>query len=54
MFASPELEAEARDVCQNDTFCLYDIAATGRVELGMTTLRGNQEFEEIAELSAAG
>ena len=54
VFASPELEAEAREVCQNDTFCLYDIAATGRVELGMTTLRRNQEFEEIAELSAAG
>ena len=54
VFASPELEAEAREVCQNDTFCLYDIAATGRVQLGMTTLRGNQELDEIVELSDAG
>ena len=54
VFATPELKAMAEQLCKNDTFCLYDIAATGRVELGMTTLRGSEDFEELVELSAPG
>ena len=53
-FTSPELEEKAKKLCKNDSFCLYDIAATGRVELGMTTLRGSEDFEELVELSAPG
>ena len=33
---------------------LFDIAATGRVEIGMTTLKGSEDFEELVELSAPG
>ena len=54
VFASLELEGTARKLCKNDTFCLYDIAATGRVEIGMTTLRGSEDFEKLVELSAPG
>ena len=54
VFTSPELEEKAKKLCKNDSFCLYDIAATGRVELGMTTLRGSEDFEELVELSAPG
>ena len=54
VFANSELEEMAKELCKNDTFCLYDIAATGRVELGMTTLRGSEDFEELVELSAPG
>ena len=53
-FKDADLEAKAREVCDNDTFCLFDIAATGKVELGMSTHQGSQEFERIVELSAPG
>ena len=54
VFTSLELEEKAKKLCKNDNFCLYDIAATGRVELGMTTLTGSEDFEELVELSAPG
>ena len=53
-FKDADLEAKAREVCGNDIFCLFDIAATGKVELGMSTLQGSQDFERIVELSAQG
>ena len=49
VFASPELEEKAQKLCKNDSFCLYDIAATGREEIGMTTLKGSEDFEELVE-----
>ena len=54
VFASPELEEKAQKLCKNDSFCLYDIAATGRVEIGMTTLKGSEDFEELVRLAAPG
>ena len=54
VFPNPALEENAKAVCNNNTFCLYDIAATGRAEIGMTTLRGSDGFDHIVELSAPG
>ena len=53
-FETPELEAEARAACGDDEFCLFDIAATGRMEVGMSTLIGGQILDEIIELSIPG
>ena len=53
-FKDDGLEAKAMEVCDNDTFCLFDIAATGKVALGRSTLQASQEFERIVELSAPG
>ena len=50
-FTDPDLEELANTLCGDDVFCLYDIAATGRAEIGMSTLQGGQEFEELIELS---
>ena len=54
VFASPALEAQANEMCGDDTFCLFDIAATSRVEIGTSTLEGGQEFDEIANFSVPG
>ena len=54
IFQDAALEKEARETCKNDTFCLYDIAATGRLEIGMATLRGSEQFDQLVELSAPG
>ena len=51
MFANPSLEAEAIEACDNDTFCLYDIATTGRMDIGLSTLDGSRNFDEIVQLS---
>ena len=53
-FASIEVEQQAREMCKNDSFCLFDIAATGRVDIGLSTLAGSIGFERIVELSAPG
>ena len=54
VFANTDLEARASEVCGDDTFCLFDIAATSRVEIGMSTLEGGQELDEIANFSVPG
>jgi len=45
---------EAFDVCEGDLFCIFDIAATGNMAIGLTTLSGSQELEMINNLSAPG
>ena len=47
VFANESFEAEAREACNNDTFCLYDIATTGRIDIGLSTLDGSRDFDEI-------
>ena len=51
VFANESLEDEAREACNNDTFCLYDIATTGRMDIGLSTLDGSRDFDEIVQLS---
>lgn len=53
-FANPDLEAEALDLCGEDSFCLFDVAATGSTEIGLTTLQGSIEFDMIVSISAPG
>ena len=53
-FATPELEAEAKELCGDDIFCLFDVAATGSMEIGLSTLRGGEEIEEITEVQIPG
>ena len=43
-----------RSVCGNNTFCLYDIAATGSMEIGLSTLDGSNQYDEIVQLSYPG
>ena len=42
----PSLES----VCCNDTFCMFDVASTGRTDIGLSTLNAGREYEEILEL----
>ena len=53
-FVSPELESEAERICGDDKFCLFDIATTGNVEIGMVTLESSMEIEEIYSLLLPG
>ena len=51
VFQDADLETEANRLCGDDVFCLFDIAATGNTDLGLSTLRTSQEIEKLEELS---
>ena len=53
-FDDPELEAQANEICGNSLFCLFDIAATKRPEIGMTTAINNEEFDMVVNMSQPG
>lgn len=53
-FSSSELEEEANSICGSDQFCLFDIAATNRTDIGLSTLIGNIELEMITNISQPG
>ncbi len=50
-FTDDSLQEEAKSVCGNDTFCLFDIAATKRVEIGAATMVGQEMLNTIMEMS---
>ena len=50
-FMDSELENQARDVCNGDTACLFDVAATGRLEIGSSALSAREEQNINAALS---
>jgi hypothetical protein len=50
-FNNPDLEAEAIQICGDSLFCLFDIAATKRPEIGMTTALNNEEFDFVVNMS---
>ena len=50
-FVDPVLEDKANKICGDDLFCKFDIAATGRVEIGEATYQGGQDFEQLVNLS---
>ena len=54
IFFSTSLEQQAEAICGDDQFCRFDIAATGRTDIGLTTLIGGLEFEMIANISQPG
>lgn len=50
VFSSPELEQAANTVCGADSQCLFDVATTGRIDIGEVSAESGREFEEILEL----
>ena len=48
-FSDPEAESEAMELCKGDEFCLYDFATTGSMEIGLSTLNGSVNYEEMVE-----
>lgn len=53
-FTDLELEARAMAMCGEDRFCLFDAAATGSTEIGLSTLQGGIEFDTIVNISVPG
>lgn len=51
VFDDPALAEEAKVTCGSDQFCLFDVAATKRLEVGMATMQGGEDFDRIVEMS---
>lgn len=51
VFNDSALESSANATCKGDLFCLFDIAATKNVQIGMSTFEGSANFEMMVELS---
>lgn len=54
IFPSPTLQQQANSICGNDQFCLFDIATTGRTDIGLSTLIGGIELGMITNISQPG
>ena len=50
-FDDPELERQAREMCGDVSACLFDVAATGRLDFGMSALSAEEEKKIVQELS---
>ncbi len=50
VFSDPVLETQAQEVCGDDQFCLYDVATTGRLDIGQSTAMAGQAVEEMIVL----
>ena len=53
-FNNPELETQAKDICGDDKFCLFDIATTGITEIGVATRESSKFIEEINSFRIPG
>ncbi len=51
VFDDPELEQRANEVCGDDEFCLFDIAATRNEDIGMATMMDVGEFDNLVDLA---
>ena len=49
-FSSNELEQQANETCGNNKLCIFDIAATGDVAIGISTMESLKEYEKLKEL----
>jgi hypothetical protein len=46
-FSDPTLESKANEICGDDSSCLFDIAATGNIDVGISTLESSKIIDEI-------
>ena len=46
-FSDSELEEQAQEICGDDKLCLFDIAVTGSIEIGSSTMDSLHEQENL-------
>ena len=50
-FDDPKLEEQAKELCGDVSACLFDVAATGRLDIGMSALSAKEDQKIVQELS---
>ncbi len=51
VFDDPALEQRADEICGDDEFCRFDIAATKNEDIGMSTMMGIKDFDVVVALA---
>lgn len=54
VFVSPDAEEAALSLCRGDQMCLFDVAVTGRTDIGLSTLAASEEVEQVVNVSLPG
>ncbi|CAH1269006.1 MUC4 [Branchiostoma lanceolatum] len=49
-FSDPDLEAQARATCGNNTDCLFDVSQTGDLDLGKELVKDEEEFDNSQDV----
>ena len=50
-FDDPEFERQAKDFCGDVSACLFDVAATGRLDIGTSALSAKEDQKIVQEFS---
>ena len=50
-FVDPEFERQAKEMCGDVSACLFDAAATGRLDIGMSALLAEEDQKIVQELA---
>ena len=53
-FSDPALRQDAENICGSDQLCLFDVAATGSINIGAATLDTVKEQVKVNELLKPG
>ena len=53
-FGDPTLQEMAEEMCNGNQLCLFDVASTGRLEIGQTTAQDASQIDNAIELSVLG
>lgn len=53
-FTDSSLETRANSVCGDDQYCLFDVAATERVDVGEATKESGAYYQTLLSFSAPG
>ena len=51
VFSNSALQEEAEEICGGDDRCLFDIAVTGCIDIGMCTLEQVEFIDNVTDLS---
>ena len=51
VFSDSTLQEQAEEICGSDDRCLFDIATTGRIEIGIATIEQVEFIDNITDLS---
>ena len=51
VFSNSTLQEEAEEICGSDDRCLFDIAVTGRIEIGICSIEQVEFIDNVTHLS---
>lgn len=54
LFSIGNIDFATLETCENDKFCIFDVAATRSTNIGLSTLNSSKDYDEIIQSSYPG